>query len=1095
MKKKKTAKKQQTSMSFLTSLGLSANNLRTKKGRTILTAFAGSIGIIGIALILALSSGVNDYIQSLEEDTMAEYPLQITSSEMDITSLLSSVSPAGGGPGGLVTARGEDTEISVTKVITTMFSQMNSNDLASLKEYMESGESDILAYVKAIEYSYNVDPLIYLVEEDGVRQVNPDTSMSSSGNMLTNLISSSSSFYSMPENTELYENQYELKAGRWPENYNECILVLTSSGSISDYLLYTLGLRDYSELEAMMEQYSQGEEIDEIEDIGTYSYSDVLGITYKVINSADLYAYDEEYDLWVDKSDNEEYVETLVKNGEDLTIVGVVQPLEDAITANLSSGINYPMSLVYHMSDLASSSDAVLAQMENPDVNIFTGNEFGEESDFDLSSMLSIDEDALTDAFSLEDAFSDLAFDPSSLELDFDLDSFDFDTDSIDFDASGFDFELDLDLSGLDFDAFDMDLDLSGMDLDFSDMDLDFDLSDLDFDFSEISPEMPDMDLSGLMSGAVNVDPDTLAALSGDILEEFFVSDEYQDFSAYLTGEEGKKVITDTLEEAGCLTVTVDTEGLAEVIRETADARDPGDESESAAGEDGAGDSSFDVDGAASRVADAVDEYLENLSASGEDMAGAYDSAELEDTIRTILLDYADEEGETGGTDTDTSESETLTARVAAAVSAYVSDNAHLSVDITDEGASSLAEALTGGYEGSLRDGFCAYLTSDAVVMQMTRTLMGMIDAESLQAGMSQMMNTVMGSYTEALMGAVTQQMSAAMGQMMESVMEEMTDTLSEQMTSVLEEMMESVMESVMEEMTDTLSEQISSVMEEMMESIMEEITDQLTDSLTEALEGMMDEMTDQMSDALSESFDIDSDTLSEAFGFNMDSTDLTELLTSMSRGTGTSYDSNLNSLGYVDMDHPSQIDIYPLDFDSKEQVVAILDDYNERCEAAGETDKVISYTDMVATMMSSVTTIINIVSYVLIAFIAVSLIVSSIMISIITQISVMERTREIGILRAMGASKANISEVFNAETFIIGTCSGLIGVIVTEILIIPINAVIHAVSGSTSVNAVLTANNAAVLVILSIAITVLSGLVPALKAARQDPVTALRTE
>ncbi len=298
-----------------------------------------------------------------------------------------------------------------------------------------------------------------------------------------------------------------------------------------------------------------------------------------------------------------------------------------------------------------------------------------------------------------------------------------------------------------------------------------------------------------------------------------------------------------------------------------------------------------------------------------------------------------------------------------------------------------------------------------------------------------------------------------------------------------------------MVEMSVEMTEQFSAAMEQSMTTMMEQITESMADSMEASMSGMMEQMMDQMSESLTEAFQVDQDTLAEAFGFDMDSTSMMDLLTSISGSTGTDYVSNLNALGYVDLDSPSEIDIYPRDFDSKSYVVDILDQYNDRMEQAGEDGKVITYTDMVGTLMSSVTTIVNIVSYVLIAFIAVSLLVSCIMISIITQISTMERTKEIGILRAMGASKRNISAVFNAETFIIGTCSGLIGVIVTRLLIFPINAIIHRLAGSTQVNAVLHPLHALILVLISIVITVLSGLVPALKAAKKDPVTALRTE
>ena len=232
-----------------------------------------------------------------------------------------------------------------------------------------------------------------------------------------------------------------------------------------------------------------------------------------------------------------------------------------------------------------------------------------------------------------------------------------------------------------------------------------------------------------------------------------------------------------------------------------------------------------------------------------------------------------------------------------------------------------------------------------------------------------------------------------------------------------------------------------------------------------------------------------------KAFTMNMDAEELSELLTSMGAAKSATYESNLSSLGYVDFDQPSGISIYPLDFESKAQVVSLLDGYNARMEAEGKSEQVITYTDMVGTLMSSVTDIVDIISYVLIAFVAISLVVSSIMIGVITYISVLERKKEIGILRAIGASKGNIAQVFNAETFIIGLTAGLIGIGLTLLLLLPINAIIHHLAGTSDISAFLPPQYAAVLIVLSVLLTLLGGLIPSRKAAKSDPVTALRTE
>ena len=231
------------------------------------------------------------------------------------------------------------------------------------------------------------------------------------------------------------------------------------------------------------------------------------------------------------------------------------------------------------------------------------------------------------------------------------------------------------------------------------------------------------------------------------------------------------------------------------------------------------------------------------------------------------------------------------------------------------------------------------------------------------------------------------------------------------------------------------------------------------------------------------------------AFQFNMTEDDLTELMMSMSGTQSASYDNNLQQLGYADFSQPSSISIYPKDFDNKEKVVEVLDHYNQKMEDEGKEEQVISHTDIVGTMMSSVTTIINTISYVLIAFVAISLLVSSIMIGVITYISVLERKKEIGILRAIGASKGNISQVFNAETFIIGLCAGLIGIGLTLLILIPGNMLIHALADNNRVSAILPIAPAIVLILLSVVLTLLGGLIPSRKAAKSDPVTALRTE
>ncbi len=973
------AKKKNTSMSFMTSLGLSINNLRTKKSRTIMTSFAGSIGIIGIALILALSTGVNDYINSIEEDTLAQYPLQITNSEFSISSVLGTLVFNG--------EKDEDAEITVSSVLNTLFATSTSNDLAELKEYIESGQSDIYDHVTAIEYDYDYDIDIYGIYDDDIHQVNPDSTLSSiSGSSITSMFSSftSTSFYVMPENSSLYEDDYDLMAGHWPESYDECILVLSSDGSISDTMLYTLGLLDYEELEAYIEQYNNGEDVDVNTSSLTYKYDDVLGLTYYVVNPADYYAYDETYGIWVDKSSDADYLKSVVENSTEITIVGVVQLKEDATSSNLSTGINYPITLLYHISELAENSEVVEAQLANPDINVFTGEEFGEdETSLDLSSIISIDEDALTSAF------DDISIDMSDYDMSgMNLDLSGINIDLTDFDLSNLTFTIDT--SSLDITSY---LDLSSLDL----SDITIDLSDVDLSALSESIEISDEDLQSL-AVSVLAGYQQYANANGNATYQSLVSD----FSAYLTSDEALETF---------------------------------------------------------------EQFINDLIAEGEVTISSDDlKTTLEESLST------DENGNYVGDLDD----------IVAIVADFVSENATVSIDIDNDDLTALAETLATNYESYAQDsgsttttdveaGILAYLADESTSETLTEGLSSLIDSATLQSAISEVLQSyvdeAVSSYSEQIQAALLSQLETASAAMMEDLTQQITAQLTAQMTIMMNQMMEQVMEQMMEQMTS----QISTQMTGMMTSMMSSLTESISSSLSTAL--------------------------SDAINIDMDSNYLSELMTSMYSSTSATYEGNLTTLGYFDFSSPSEIDIYSINYAHKESVVDILDNYNEMMEEAGYSEKIITYTDISATMLSSLSDVIDVVTYVLIAFVAISLIVSSIMISVITQISVMERTKEIGVLRALGASKANVSQVFIAETFILGSCSGLLGVLISKLLIIPINYIIHNVAGNTLVNAALSWSNAFILVAISIVITVLSGLSPALSAAKKDPVTALRTE
>lgn len=793
-----------SSMSFLTALSLSFNNLRTKKARTILTSFAGSIGIIGIALILSLSTGVNQYIQSIEEETLSEYPLQIQSTGFDLSSMMGDAQQNSGqgsdNDDGNRSSR-KEAQIHVSEMITNMFSKIGSNDLASLKKYFDSGDSNIDQYTNAIEYSYDVSPQIYSADTEKIRQVHPDNSFSSLGlgsstssNSLMSSMMSTNVFYQMPGKDSLYKDQYDVKAGRWPKKYNECVLVLTANGNISDFMLYTLGLRDYDELDKMIEQFSKEESVEVPDDIASsYSYDDILNTKFKIVNPSDCYQYDKQYNVYRNKTDDTNYMKKVLDESEDLTIVGIVQPSEDATAAMMSSGIYYPASLTNHVIEEAQSSEIVKKQLDQPDVDVFTGKKFDdkESNQLDMNSLFTVDTDKMKEAFTIDQS-----------KLGAGADS----------------------------------LDLSGIQIDTS--------------------SMPSIDTDALFEG--------------------------------------------------------------------------------------------------------------------------------------------------------------------------------MDLELNEDQVNRLSDQLTSGFESYLQEN---QLTDEE---NMDTYFMAYLQTDEAQ------------SYIQNGMAGIIQ-----------------SSGLAEQFQQNLEKQMQSAMQQYAQTISKSLQQQISSAMQQQMSS--------LANNFQDAIQ-------------------IDTSKFQEAIQMNMNEQELSELMMSLMSSDTSTYDNNLQQLGYADFDEPSSINIYPKDFETKENVIKILDNYNARMEKTDE-DKVISYTDYVGTLMSSVTDIINVISYVLIAFVAISLVVSSIMIGVITYISVLERKKEIGILRAIGASKHNISQVFNAETFIIGLLAGVLGIVITLILLIPGNMLIHNIAGTTDVNAQLPVTGAAILIALSVILTLIGGLIPSRKAAKSDPVTALRSE
>ena len=1012
-----------SSMSFFTALSLSFQNLKTKKARTLLTSFAGSIGIIGIALILSISNGVDKYITNMEEETLSEYPLQIQSTGVDLTSMMMGAATAQSGK--------KDGEVGVAQMVTNMFSKMNSNDLESLKVYLDSNESSISKYANSVEYTYSVSPQIFLENEKNIRQVNPDKSFSAMGlgsgssNSIMSSTMSTDVFHEMPEDADLYKDQYDVKAGRWPENYKECVLVLTSQGDISDFLQYTLGLRDGKELDDMVQKFMAEEAVETPENEESYTYDEILGKKFKLVSSTDYYEFDEEYKVWKDKSDNSSYMKKLVKNGEDLTIVGIVQPVEGAAASMLTAGICYTPELTKHVIEKAASSEIVKQQLADEKINVFTGEEFGKEdnenSKFDMESLFSINADALQEAFQV------------------DLSGFNMDLSSLSGLSSGLNVEMpDMpDMSAL---AGNINLDESSM----PDLSKLIKLDDLDLDLSHmIDPEeilknlpadqVPDMS-QALKSVKFDFTEEKVTALLKEVLTGYQESikdkpeadmDKMQAaLKQYLTSKEMNERLCKDLQELVKNNVNVDMSsekliavavGLMNQYQEYAKAN-------GITQTDVASILAFLSQG---EIQQQIKEEAENL---------VKNSVTVNITTKQIR--------------------DLLMQDVVAAYPEYARNNS-----LPDP-------ANLGTY-------FLEYMQTEDGQNRLMNGLMTLVDTSEVQTQFSQAMETYMKAMMTSFTDAITKGIESKFTEIMEQVEKQLTKGIQ----TAMEQMMGN----------------ISSGMQEAMQSVMASVSSSLTSAMSQAMSGLggLGSGMGNMEDALS----INPEAFAKAIQMNMNEDDLSELMMSLLSSENSSYDGNLKKLGYADLNVPGGINIYPKDFESKSEIVGILDQYNADMEAVGEDEKVITYTDLVGTLMSSVTDIVNIISYVLVAFVAISLVVSSIMIGVITYISVLERKKEIGILRAIGASRHNVSQVFNAETFIIGFCAGAMGIGITLLLLIPANSIIRSLADGVNVKAALPPVAAVVLIGLSVVLTLLGGLIPSRKAAKSDPVTALRTD
>ena len=811
-------KSRKTKMSFVTALSLSLKNLLTKKGRTTLVAFAGSIGIIGIALISAVSTGFQNYIDKIEEDTLTSYPLALMKESADLTGILLSI--AGDGDGAQT-----DNIVRENQVLTGALGSVSNNDLQSFRSYLERHYDEVRDDIRLIEREYNVDPNIYTIDTTGkLAKLNPS-------NLFTSLIGESSLLSTYSSMTSVFQ-QYELEnlkndtkivAGRYPEKYDELLVVLTDAGQISDLLTYSLGFHDTEELNEIVSKILSGENVEINNEPLELTYDEIMGADLRLVNATDIYKFNEKYDVYEDMSSDDAYMMNIYDKSERLKIVGVATPNSEMLSSG--SGVAYLPSLVTHIIEASSKTEVVKKQLANPTIDIFSNKKFGEEGNdfnFEFEDLVSVDNEKLSQAFN------------------------------------------------------------------------------------------------------VKIDQNAIAAKTSEYMTEIS-----NDITADVAPV--KDTLTARFEELA--------KGLAAYIKE---------------------------------------KYP----------AGAFMKADIEKIVDEYLSeqDFSDLEAE------------------------YLIPG----------------ETFKTTYRGLLQ---------------------GMLEAYAQAFGVA------MGSYDIETMPIM--------------IVDEIYNAVLEQYGAM------ALVEKAFESLAIAITEII------------------MKKEILTAVGGL----TSYLTGSFSKAFNIDESALLSAFRLNFTEDELSRVVTAMFTKKKATLASNLSALGYQDLDDPTELAFYFTSFDGKTHFIEFLEQYNELMRSYNDEDKVIDYTDTTGALMSSVKVIVDAVSYVLIAFVSISLVVSSIMIGVITYISVYERKKEIGILRAIGASKRNISNIFNAETFIIGFLSGVFGVVISYLMIPPINLVLHHFTGDIPLSAALDPRTAALLIILSVILTLIGGLIPARSASKKDPVEALRSE
>ena len=1008
------------SMSLATSFGLSLNNLMTKKGRTFLTSFAGSIGIIGIALILALSTGFQNYIDQIQEETMNSYPLTINAEAGDLASTILSMRAE-------AQNKSEGNFLREQQYITSFTDSISNNDLKSFMDYLDAHPEQYQDDVRMIKYIYSVTPVIYTIDAaDNLAQIHPNSSLNQQGNMMASLMSNTGSggmttFLEMIEPDRMKE-EYTVAYGKWPEKYNELAVSVMDPNQISDLLLYSLGFRDTKELRDIIKNLYMGEEITVRNEPMVISYDELLGREFKLIDPSSKYKYNEEYEIYEDMSDDDDYMHEIYEKAEPLKITAIIyKPQEKGSSSNSNPGVLYLPSLTNYVMEKAANSEIVKAQLRDPDYDVFSGNAFDDEDDKDdlnFEDMITIDEDLLAEAF----------------------------------------------VVNMDMDGLNMDQDA---------------IAEIVMNSSKAVVESIDEVTQQMVKGITDAD----SAFAKGIIDGY------------------KKIATITINESTAPETKPDVSAVVSILQsqketiesETAKAVEP------------------QVRQAVSALIGRVTESLSRANTRGEAEI-IIDSLGLDQETAQMLKDTIVDVENTGsgaGITDDGSAPDTEPRSVD--VSATISAIEAMEDTLVEQGVAQAAQAASNSVQSTIDEleNASSKAEADAVIDKMQ----GIDDSQKvlLKSQITKQFEdggdvTTTKYLTLAYLDMYKKQAidKDKISEMLSSIDKISLD--ADNAAAIIEEAFDNYYGSltpdsnnmvpvkdlppVDDAINKAITDHSSDLFEEGYNLAKEYMALLVAKGTGEALAQAMAPLTNLFSSG-EDLLSFDTDKFAAAFKFNKDEDELSRIMEAMITGEDTSYKGNLLKLGYQDKDDPTGISFYFNDFESKNRFTDFLTFYNDNAEE----EQKLQYTDITGILMGSVETIVNAVTYVLISFVSISLIVSSIMIGIITYISVLERTKEIGILRAIGASKRNISSIFNAETCIIGLLSGIIGVVVTRLLLFPINHVIHKVTEIDDITAVLGLPAALVLIAIATLLTMIGGLIPSRSASKKDPVIALRTE